>query len=93
MFNLQGVFTGPCGTELNHGVAAVGYGATRDGTKYWIVKNSWGPEWGEKGFIRIQRGIKAEDGLCGIAKDASYPMKSSSNNTIKGSRTSFKDEL
>ncbi|CAN0922218.1 CYSEP [Linum grandiflorum] len=55
-FYSEGVFTGSCGTELNHG-AAVGYGMTMDGTKYWIVKNSWGAEWGEKRFIRMQRGV------------------------------------
>ena len=74
----QGVFTGECGTDLDHGVAAVGYGTTADGTKYWIVRNSWGEEWGEKGYIRMQRGVSAKEGLCGIAMEASYPIKKSS---------------
>ncbi|KAJ6760822.1 CYSTEINE PROTEASE FAMILY C1-RELATED [Salix purpurea] len=78
-FYSEGVFTGKCGTELDHGVAVVGYGTTLDGTKYWIVKNSWGPEWGEKGYIRMQRSI-SKKGLCGIAMDASYPIKNSSTN-------------
>ncbi|KAJ8531538.1 hypothetical protein K7X08_026972 [Anisodus acutangulus] len=69
----SGVFTGECGTELDHGVTAVGYGETSDGTKYWIVKNSWGTSWGENGYIRMQRGIDAKEGLCGIAMQASYP--------------------
>ena len=68
----------------------MGYGTTLDGKKYWIVKNSWGPEWGEKGYIRMQRGVNAVEGLCGIAMEASYPVKLSSNNNKK---TSFKDEL
>ncbi|KAM7492179.1 hypothetical protein LguiA_035100 [Lonicera macranthoides] len=72
-FYSSGVFTGECGTELDHGVTAVGYGTSKDGTKYWLVKNSWGTGWGEEGYIRMQRGVAAAEGLCGIAMDASYP--------------------
>ncbi|CAL5014083.1 unnamed protein product [Urochloa decumbens] len=78
-FYSEGVFAGKCGTELDHGVAAVGYGVTADGTKYWVVKNSWGPEWGEKGYIRMARDVEAKEGLCGIAMEASYPVKTSAN--------------
>ncbi|XP_010245279.1 PREDICTED: vignain-like [Nelumbo nucifera] len=80
-FYSEGVFTGKCGTELDHGVAIVGYGTTIDGTKYWIVKNSWGPDWGEKGYIRMERSISSKEGLCGIAMEASYPIKFSPNPT------------
>ncbi|PIA31966.1 hypothetical protein AQUCO_04700082v1 [Aquilegia coerulea] len=72
-FYSSGVFTGDCGTDLDHGVTAVGYGTASDGTKYWLVKNSWGAQWGEEGYIRMQRDIDAEEGLCGIAMEASYP--------------------
>ncbi|RZC89288.1 hypothetical protein C5167_011755 [Papaver somniferum] len=72
-FYSNGVFTGTCGTELDHGVTAVGYGTDSDGTKYWLVKNSWGTSWGEDGYIRMQRDVDANEGLCGIAMEASYP--------------------
>ncbi|KDP23984.1 hypothetical protein JCGZ_25372 [Jatropha curcas] len=71
-FYSSGIFTGDCGTELDHGVAAVGYGVSQ-GTNYWLVKNSWGTQWGEEGYIRMQRDIDAKEGLCGIAMQASYP--------------------
>ncbi|KAK4268172.1 hypothetical protein QN277_024861 [Acacia crassicarpa] len=71
-FYKSGIFTGSCGTELDHGVTAIGYGIS-DNTKYWLVKNSWGTEWGEEGYIRMQRNVDAPEGLCGIAMQASYP--------------------
>ncbi|WOL19498.1 hypothetical protein Cni_G28296 [Canna indica] len=69
-----GVFEGPCGTELDHAVTAVGYG-TFMGQDYIIVKNSWGPRWGEKGYIRMKRNTGEIEGLCGMYKMASYPTK------------------
>ncbi|KAJ8761509.1 hypothetical protein K2173_001643 [Erythroxylum novogranatense] len=71
-FYKSGVFTGYCGTEMNHAVAIVGYGST-PAKKYWIVKNSWGSDWGENGYIRLLRNFKSKEGLCGIAKQGIYP--------------------
>ena len=68
---MQGVFDGACGTKLDHGVTAVGYGSA-GGKDFWIVKNSWGPKWGEAGYIRMRRNVAAPTGKCGIAMDA-YP--------------------
>nr|CAD1824014.1 unnamed protein product [Ananas comosus var. bracteatus] len=68
-----GVFTGPCGTDLNHAVTAIGYGTADDGTKYWLIKNSWGTAWGEGGYMRIQRDVDSSQGMCGLAMQASYP--------------------
>ncbi|GAB4838718.1 Probable cysteine protease rd21b [Ancistrocladus abbreviatus] len=75
----SGVFTGQCGTQLDHGVVAVGYG-TDKGVDYWIVRNSWGPDWGENGYIRMERNVNyTNTGKCGIAMESSYPIKTSVN--------------
>ncbi|KAG6777143.1 hypothetical protein POTOM_016947 [Populus tomentosa] len=72
-FYKSGVFNGDCGTAQSHAVTAMGYGTNSDGTDYWLVKNSWGTGWGESGYMRMQRGIGASEGLCGIAMYPSYP--------------------
>jgi len=69
-FYSSGVFDdATCGTQLDHGVVAVGYGQDSRGVKYWIVRNSWGVEWGDQGYIKIVRGKN----MCGINMAASYP--------------------
>jgi len=56
-----GIFAGCTSSNTDHAVTVVGYGTER-GQDFWLIKNSWGPNWGEKGFIRLKRGVK----MCGI---------------------------
>jgi len=59
-----GVFAGCApGTSIDHAISVVGYG-TENGQPYWLIKNSWGTRWGDKGFIKLYRGA----GMCGIGR-------------------------
>tara|TARA_B100000035_G_scaffold53812_1_gene42230 strand:+ start:6004 stop:7122 length:1119 start_codon:yes stop_codon:yes gene_type:complete len=70
----SGVFTGDCGTKLDHGVLLVGYGSD-NGDDYYLIKNSWGTSWGDKGFIKLGRGDEFNNGKgqCGLLMQGSYP--------------------
>jgi cathepsin C len=70
-----GVFTGPrpktegvteqgvrAWEQTDHAVTCVGWGEDKEGLKYWILKNTWGPRWGEKGYFRMRRGTDE----CGV---------------------------
>uniref|UniRef100_A0A804MNM4 Peptidase C1A papain C-terminal domain-containing protein n=1 Tax=Zea mays TaxID=4577 RepID=A0A804MNM4_MAIZE len=68
-----GVYTSDhCGTtpmDVNHAVLAVGYGV-ENGVPYWLIKNSWGADWGDEGYFKMEMGKN----MCGVATCASYPV-------------------
>ena len=87
--------TPSCGTNTDHGVLLVGFGtepatATTSSKDYWIIKNSWGPDWGEHGYVRLARTTTNTNtnntnsnstststnspGMCGIATQPSFPL-------------------
>jgi C1A family cysteine protease len=67
-FYKSGVFDGECGQDINHGVLLVGYGT--DTEDFWKIKNSWGPSWGESGYIRV---LKDDSNLCEVMAAPVFP--------------------
>lgn len=72
-FYTSGVYYDPdcSSTQVDHLVLIIGYGFTPKAQQFYVVKNSWGAEWGEKGYVRMSR---YRDNNCGIASFASYPI-------------------
>jgi cathepsin L len=69
-FYRTGVYDEPnCSSvSINHGMLLVGWGVTP--TAYWLLKNSWGPDWGDKGYIKM---VRNKGNQCGVASDAVIP--------------------
>jgi len=55
-----------CGSSIDHAIQLTGYNPTQGG--YWIVRNSWGANWGISGFIWLQYG----QDTCGITSYTNY---------------------
>ncbi|WCJ27209.1 Granulin repeat cysteine protease family protein [Euphorbia peplus] len=75
----SGIYDGSCSSDpddIDHAVLIVGYGS-EDGEEYWIVKNSWGTEWGMDGYFYLKRSTESTYGVCAVNAMASYPTKES----------------
>lgn len=74
-FYSDGVYYDPnCESDvdkMNHAVLIVGYGTEDNGQDYWLVKNSYGTDWGQGGYIKMARNANNH---CGIANGATYPL-------------------
>ncbi|XP_042898350.1 cathepsin S-like [Parasteatoda tepidariorum] len=74
----SGIYEDPgcSNTTLTHALTIVGYG-TENGKDYWLVKNSWGPHWGEGGFGKI---VRNKNNHCGLASRAVFPVMTEDEN-------------
>jgi len=70
-----------CGHDINHAALVVGYGV-ESGLEYFLVKNSWGPTWGDSGYVKI--GMQSGEGVCGIQI---APIQASTTGISQGSTT------
>ncbi|CRH00023.1 cysteine proteinase, putative [Plasmodium relictum] len=79
----SGIYNGKCAYEVNHAVILVGFGMEEiynsslnknENVYYYIIKNSWGESWGEKGFMRIETNEKGTQRKCLLGKDAYVPL-------------------
>jgi len=74
----KGIYSDPAckkaNSQLDHAVLAVGYGVDNaTNNKYWLIKNSWGTNWGLKGYFwMLKDGNGTEANMCGVATDANY---------------------
>jgi C1A family cysteine protease len=68
-----GVYSGSdcSNTRTNHAVNPIGWGTTEDGTKFWIIRNSWGANWGEDGYFRMAK-VDTRTGTCFMYRRAGY---------------------
>jgi C1A family cysteine protease len=61
-----GIITSDCGTTVpNHGILIVGYG-TQDEQSFFLLKNTWGTNWGEQGYVRV--GATDKNNVCAMLK-------------------------
>lgn len=61
-----------CGTSLDHSIYIVGLHDVENEAPYWTIQNSWGPEWGENGYVRIA--VTEGEGICGINLESDVPL-------------------
>lgn len=75
-FYSKGIYNdSQCSGELDHGVLVVGYGKDDNNVSYWLIKNSWGPNWGENGYIKMLRNLpNSSIGMCGVAMEPTFPL-------------------
>ncbi|KAM8713511.1 hypothetical protein ACLKA7_013776 [Drosophila subpalustris] len=68
----RGVYNNPsCDNPVDHAVTVVGYGHNDKDGDFWLVKNSWGSDWGEHGYVRMSRN---RNNQCRIASFAFFPL-------------------
>lgn len=71
MFYQSGIYNETqCSSQyIDHSMTVIGWGVDKEGTEYWICKNSWGTAWGMKGFVYM---LRNKNNQCGIASECSY---------------------
>ena len=72
-FYAHGIYQDPkcSNSNLDHAVAAVGYGSFCLNQDYYILKNQWGIDWGDRGYMLLARN---QNNMCGISTDSSFPL-------------------